>query len=87
MWIYYSSLLIIVIVCQKVNMQMPASVLTVLNAIAGVINISSFDKKMVAEKIKIDASEVSNGGLLANLGGVALASTVILLIITALLVV
>lgn len=64
MWIYYSSLLIIVVVCQKVNMQMPASVLTVLNAIAGVINISSFDKKTVAEKMKIDASKVSNGGLL-----------------------
>jgi hypothetical protein len=80
MWVYYSALQIILIVNQKSNMQMPASVQAIISAIDGIVNLSSLDKKAAAEKMHLDGM-FKEGGLLDNLGGVSLAAIGIVLLV------
>ena len=85
MWVYYSALQIILIVNRKSNIQMPASVQTIVKEIDGIINLSSFDKQAAAEKLKLD-SLFKEGGILDSLGGVSLAIIGIVLLILLLVV-
>ena len=64
----------------------PASVDLVINAISGIINLSSLDKKQIASFIHLDA--VTNSSVFQSLDGVALSAVgiiVCLLIIGVLL--
>ena len=84
MWVYYSALQIILIVNQKSNIQMPASVQVIVSAIDGIVNLSSFDKKEAASKLKLD-SLFDEDSVLNSLGGVSLAVIGILLLILVLI--
>jgi len=85
MWVYYSALQIILIVNQKSNIQMPASVQAIVSAIDGIVNLSSFDKKAAAAKVKLD-SIFKEGGILDSLGGVSLAIIGIVVLVLLLIV-
>jgi hypothetical protein len=55
MWLYFSALQIVLLLVLHSNMMLPASVELIIDAIAGIINLSSLDKRAVAAKLHINS--------------------------------
>jgi hypothetical protein len=48
MWNYYCAIQILILLVLRSNVYPPASVDMVINAVSGIINLSSIDKKQIA---------------------------------------
>ncbi len=62
-------------------MQLPANVSIMINTITGIINLSSLDKKSIAEKLHLDQAKLAKDGLLSNLDGIAFSAVFVVLIV------
>jgi hypothetical protein len=60
-------------------MILPASVEIIINAISGIINLSSLDKKQIAASIHLD--EITESSVFQSLDGVALSAIGIILVL------
>ena len=56
MFIYYSTLQIILFVTLQTNTNLPASVNLFFETVYGIISLSSFDKKAIGEKLNLPES-------------------------------
>ena len=54
-WLYYCTLQIVIFLVKRSNMILPASVEIVIDAISGIINLSSLDKQKIASNLHLDA--------------------------------
>ena len=79
MWLYYCALQIVILLVLRSNMFPPASVEIVINAISGIINLSSLDKKQIASTLHLDA--ITNSTVFQSLDGVALSAIGILILL------
>lgn len=84
MWLYYAALQITILVTQRANMQLPASVSIFINTITSIINLSSLNKDVIASTLHIDPAKLTTGGLFDQLDGVALSAILVAIIILAL---
>jgi hypothetical protein len=87
MWNYYCALQIVILLVLRSNMFPPASVDLIINAVSGIINLSSLDKKQIASSLHLDA--VTNSTVFQSLDGVALSAIgiIILLLVIGILIV
>jgi hypothetical protein len=54
-WLYYCSLQLVLLLAKRSNMVPPASVELVIDAISGIINLSSLDKQKIAAVLHLNA--------------------------------
>jgi hypothetical protein len=49
MWVFYSALQLAILICKNSNIQNSASVVTMVNLLDGIINLSSLDKSVILD--------------------------------------
>ena len=54
-WLYYCSLQLVLLLAKRSNMVPPASVEVVIDAISGIVNLSSLDKHKIADFLHLNA--------------------------------
>ena len=79
MWNYYCALQIVILLVLRSNMFPPASVDLIINAVSGIINLSSLDKKQIASSLHLDA--ITNSTVFQSLDGVALSAIGIIILL------